>query len=250
MTLDLPKVPSKSSWHNCSYDELEKPDRRHFRAFEISVGIVQNATDDEVRDLFARLQMGERLNPAELRNSIRSTLGVEVRNIAENHKFFRNCKFSAARFKHHDLVAHAFALEANKGDDDLKAMNLRNMYIEHKDNLSLSFSRHVVSVLNYLHSVQEAIPNWIDRKWGFVDLYLVVSQVSRHKLPSPDIFGKRYKLFEQKRRQNLDKPELLLKGSVKDKDMYAYIQAFQLSGGLSENILKRNKILRKRLLGT
>ncbi len=248
LILDLPKVLSKSPWYNCTYNELEEPYRRHFRAFEIAVGIVQNATDDEVRDLFARLQMGERLTPAELRNSIRSAIGVEVRNIAENHGFFHNCSFSPARYKHHDLAAHAFALEIYSGKGDLKAMNLRDMYIEYGDNAPSRFSRRVALVLNYLNLVQKAIPDWLNRKWGFVDVYLLVTQESHKNLPSPSVLGRRYQTFETKRRKNNAKPEKLLEGPQKDKDMYTYIQAFKLSGGTSENILKRNKILRRRLL--
>lgn len=248
LILELPKVLSNSPWHNCSYDELEETHRRRFRLFHLSVGIVQNASDTEVRELFARLQMGERLNPAELRNSIQSTLGVEIRNIAENHRFFSKCKFPVARYKHHDLAAHAFALELYGGKDDLKAANLHDMYIEYGGVVSSRLSQRVAVVLNYLHSVQKTIPDWIDRKWGFVDLYLVVSQTPRKYLPSPNVLGERFRRFEQKRRRNSARPEHLLKGSQKDKDMYSYIQAFKLSGGLLENIKKRNKVLCKRLL--
>ncbi len=247
ITLDLPNELNKSPWYNKSYQSLAASEKKRFVEFPIAVGLINDATDDEVRDLFARLQMGDKLTPAELRNSIQSAIGTEVRQIALNHKFFSNCRISPARYKHHDFAAHAFAIEIYKGKNDLKAMNLRDMYIKYKNNASSQVSRRVARTLNYLNSVQNAFPRVIITKWGFVDLFLIATK-AHPNLPSPDDFGKRYKDFETKRRKNNARPEELLLGSQKDKDMFSYIEAFKLSGGISGNIQKRNTILTKVIL--
>ncbi|OQB81212.1 MAG: hypothetical protein BWX88_04346 [Planctomycetes bacterium ADurb.Bin126] len=248
VTLELPDDLSDATWAGCAYADLSASDRRRFRRFELIVAVVQGATDDEIRDLFARLQMGERLTPAELRNSIKSALGTEVRNIAENHAFFRHCTFSKARYKHHDLAAHAFALQIHKGKDDLKAPNLRSMYLDFADNAADGTTRRVSEVLTYMHAVQQAQPAWIDRKWGFVDLYLLISLTPSRLLPDPDVLAASYRRFEEVRRAHVQRPEALLEGRNKDKQLFQYIKSFQLGGGISANVLKRHQVLKSRIL--
>lgn len=47
-----------------------------FLNFKLDIALISDGSPEEVRALFARLQMGERLNSAELRNAIASNLGA------------------------------------------------------------------------------------------------------------------------------------------------------------------------------
>jgi hypothetical protein len=66
--------------------------------FRLSIAVIKDATQEEIRTLFARLQMGERLNPVELRHAMQSNFGNIVVSIIDNHNFFNNCNISEARY--------------------------------------------------------------------------------------------------------------------------------------------------------
>lgn len=72
-SLDYPEELPPIDAHDIkgkTFAELHKSLRDRFEAFEVSVAEITNATNDEITNLFARLQMGLALNPAELRNAM------------------------------------------------------------------------------------------------------------------------------------------------------------------------------------
>lgn len=74
------------------YSDLQKSTNKQllnrFQNFELNIAIIKQATPEEVRSLFARLQMGERLNPAELRHAIASNIGCAIFALSETAPFF------------------------------------------------------------------------------------------------------------------------------------------------------------------
>ena len=71
-----------------TFVELTDSEKRQVLQFEIVTTVVYGATTDQIRELFRRLQLGVRLNPAEIRNSMASTLGNAIRAMALTHPFF------------------------------------------------------------------------------------------------------------------------------------------------------------------
>ena len=237
------------------FSELPKEKRKTLSTFKLVTAIITDAAMDDVRELFSRLQRGARLTPAELRNSLPSQIGDCVRAMAENHSFFSDdlCPFSPARFKRHDLCAHAFLLELFGGEHDLKAPDLREMYEQHARNVPKSIPKKVTKVLDYMSSMQRARPTCIRTKWGFVDIYLLVSQ-HRKAAPSPAELADRFLGFEARRHQYTRSPKDLLiadgNGRVvpSNQRLYDYIVGFQTSGSQAKNVRSRHAILKRELL--
>jgi uncharacterized protein with ParB-like and HNH nuclease domain len=75
------------STKSLDYQTLKKSKSRlkEFSAYEINIALIKEASQEEIRTLFARLQMGERLNPAELRHALSSNIGNTIASIVENH---------------------------------------------------------------------------------------------------------------------------------------------------------------------
>ncbi|MHA3771871.1 DUF262 domain-containing protein [Verrucomicrobiota bacterium sgz303538] len=236
-------------WSGKLYSQLTVAEKRHIHTYKLTVTTVYDATGDQIRELFARLQKGERLNPAELRNSMPSALGDVIRAMASTHLFFAGNAFASARYKHDDLLAHAFAIVLYSGTRDLKAPDLALMYREYKDAVEQACVKRVNKSLMYMAEVQRAGSNCIRTKWGFVDIFSIVAN-HLASLPSADVLAKRYRLFEQNRLLYTKDPSLLITPgrSASDRQLYDYIVAFNVSGGLRDNLAKRYSVLASRLL--
>ncbi len=251
--LRLGKESDETDWARRSFQELSDGNRAKITRYEIITAVCE-APASEIRELFMRLQRGMQLSQPEIRNAITSQLGDTIRAIAHNHGFFKGDKspFSAKRRKPDDMVAHAFLLELANASKNLKAADLRGMYESYASGFDAAVEKKVYDTLGYLESMQLAHPKCIRTKWGFVDLYWVVSQ-TRAELPSPRDLANRYIKFEERRRRYVSRAETLLDIEV-DKSMnralYEYIEAFRLQGGLAHNVKKRHKILGAALLDT
>lgn len=236
-------------WSGKVYSELNKKQRSHILSYKLIITTVHDATNDEIRELFARLQKGERLTPPELRNSMASALGDVIRAMAETHHFFNGNSFANSRYKRDDLLAHAFAIELYAGSQDLKAPNLALMYKEHQSSIDQKAVSRVNQVLGYMNKMQNEIPNCIKTKWGFVDVFWLVSK-RLGNLPPPKRIATKFVKLDQLRLRHMKDPATLIAASNRkaDKDLYDYIVAFSVGGSLKENLTIRQRVLAKKLL--
>jgi 5-methylcytosine-specific restriction endonuclease McrA len=101
-------------------------------------------------------------------------------------------------------------------------------------------------ILNYMSRILKDQPPEMDIKWGFTDLYLVISVLEDEYVlnKKEEDFLNFYTSFEQQRRQALSDPASLLEPgrSIWDRDLYEYIEAFVKDGGKRENIRKRHQV--------
>lgn len=236
------------------YADLNIKLRERFEKFRLSIGEIQASRSDEIRNLFARLQMGMSLNPAELRNAMSGPLGHSIVTTASTHSFFRMCKISSDRYKHRDYAAHAFAIAATHGSRDVKAIDLKNMIFEYGPERSediLDIAELVGEALSVLEEVNEQLNYSITQKWIFVDLvWLIIQTHAKNQIINSSTLATRFKRFEALRLENMRRPELLIQdaaGSGLPKPLrvhlYEYIQAFRSQGGLKLNLNIRNKAI-------
>jgi hypothetical protein len=237
-------------WRECAFTTLFAVHKRQILQFKLNIAVITDATNDEVRELFSRLQKGMRLTPPELRNSISSQLGDVVRSIADNNEFFTatGCPFKDVRYHHRDLCALAFAVLLYDGQKDLKAPVLKQMFLDHAKSVPADLPEKVVGVLDRLTEIQAHSAHAIKTKWGFVDLCLCLGRRLNDDLDIPAI-ADRYKEFEKKRRRHTSKPERLLvttggaNPSATATRMYDYIEAFKTSGAVARNVRRRQDAL-------
>jgi hypothetical protein len=232
-------------WRNCTFANLFQDDRDHIMAFPLIIAVISDATSDEVRELFSRLQRGVRLNSAELRNSMPSQIGDAIRSIADSHIFFTgsSCKFADTRFQHRELCALAFAVLLYKGEKDLKAPNLKQMYTDYARSVPEDVPGKAMKVLDLLQQVHTHSGDAVKTKWGYVDLCFFLSQHLDEELDTAAI-GIKYAAFEKRRRLNTATPETLLEGgnpSASAKRLFTYIEAFKTSGAVAKNVRQRQE---------
>jgi hypothetical protein len=226
------------------FSNLSVDENRQVTEYQFVTTVVYAAKNDEIRELFRRLQLGVRLNPAEIRNSIASGVGNQIRAIALNHPFFEHSPFSTARYKSDDLVAHAFGVVIYKRSVDLKAPDLKNMYIEYSKGLDPKFAKKVNEILHFLDGMQLSKPGCIKTKWGFVDLVGVLLHRRLSTLSAPS-FAKAYVEWEEERADKMSDLPALAKARTgsKARMLYDYVTAFQKEGATKKSLEIRFKVL-------
>ncbi len=232
------------------YKDLPMKLRNRLNKFPIVIAFIKNAREPEISRLFSRMQMGVRLNPAELRNAVQTGLRHSIDAVAQLNPFFQNSRIPPARFKHQDYLAHAVSICIHGTKSDLKASQLMADYINLTDDkIYAPIMADALEILDFLNKVNQRTSKRIKQKWIFVDLfYLLFQNKKRLKKIKPKVFASVCLQFDRERLKHNAEPEKLLAGKPTkgDRDLYNYIIAFKISGGERKNLEIRNMALNHR----
>ena len=142
------------------YEDLDIDLRREFDIYSFDVVIVEDAKknekEDQVRDMFLRLQNGTTLNAPEKRNAMPGQMRDFVKKTAEHSFFKKCCSFSNRRFKFDQVAAQMICLEMAGGPTNIHKGELDKMYSENiQFDTKGKVAKKVHSVLNYLYRAFE-----------------------------------------------------------------------------------------------
>jgi 5-methylcytosine-specific restriction endonuclease McrA len=245
-------VPEFGNLIGKTFSDLPSKAQDRIALFGLNLVELEEASDLEIRDLFLRLQEGMTLNPAERRNAEPGNMRDFIADLGENHRVFPMTHISPKRFDWHDLAAIVTCLEMAGGPTDVKAVSLKTMYRNNRNfNTDSGTARKVKRVLNYMSRILRDRPPEMRIKWGFVDLYLLVSQLDKQYVLSEreDDFAAFYISFEKERRDVNDPADLLASDASEwDRDMYQYIAAFETGGGTKQHVEARHEVYKRRFL--
>ena len=239
-----------SLWGDLSekeHNELKSDVQDALGLFELSILVIEDANELEIRDLFLRLQEGVSLNPAEKRNAMIGKMRDFVSELAD-HPVFQEVRMSSnisVRYGKDDWIAHIVCLELAQGIVNLKAPDLKHMY-ETQQNFDPQgpIAKRIRRILNYLHRALTPETPEMNIKWGFVDLYWLISMLDKEfvlKNREQD-FQNFYRTFEERRRSVDDTEDLVQSNDHLDGKLFKYIEAFQRSGAIKKNIEMRHYV--------
>jgi hypothetical protein len=160
------------------YNDLDIDVSTVFDAYPVDVVIVdeamQNDQEDEVRDMFLRLQNGTTLKAQEKRNAMPGQMRDFVKSIAE-HQFFKNCKFTNSRYTFDHVAAQIVCLEMSGGPASVRDSDLNRMYDRNqKFDTGRTEAKKVRRVLDYLlRAFPEKTPEL--ERYNVITLYCLVS---------------------------------------------------------------------------
>ncbi len=220
--LDLSKIGSFQVGGK-KKSELNIKLRKKFENHKLTIAIVEEASNSEIRTLFGRLQMGDPLNPAEIRNAIISTLGDNIDLLVREHDFFSKSKINSERFKRQDFLVHCFALLHYGNKSDLKAPLFQRLYYDLSDQTPERHIEVAFKTLTAMYHIDMAGRKRIVNKWSFVDIFFLISS----KIETIDkidfkLFSKIFQDFERLRAKT-KKPELLIQGKSQRKVKKIYM---------------------------
>ncbi len=237
---------SQKSYGGPLYKDLKPSISDKFDDYVLQAEEIEDATDDEIKDLFQRLQLGTALNTPEKLNAIESGLRDFLRELSQ-HPFFKE-KVAAqdTRFAHFDTCAKVAFLVLKGISQRMRFIELEKMF---KENTSFSPESVIGKKLNSLFdSMNRMFPNKttsLRNRASIVSFCHVVSQLQDTKQLKKmektlgDFFGK----FSGDLKTEVEKGNL-----ATDNDLIEYQQAINYGTAERESIEKRNEILTKKLI--
>lgn len=158
------------------YNDLPEDLRLAFDNYTLDVAIVEDADEDEVREMFLRLQNGTSLKAQEKRNAMPGAMRDYIKDLAK-HPFFNSVNFSNKRFAYDHVAAQMTLLELEGEPTNIKNADLNRMYEENKEFNTKGYkAKRVKQVLDYLQAMFPQKTPELDR-YSVISLYILISQL-------------------------------------------------------------------------
>ena len=245
--------------------ELPEKAKDRLQFANMTVSKIEDATDDEIRELFLRLQKGEPLRAAEKRNAVAGPVRDFVAGSLARHSLWPKSGIRESRYGWHEHSAIILALARSGGPTGLKGADLQQLYeVDDFDPLGSDASL-AKYLLDTLEKINDAGQENIRTRWGIVDLSITLIKFRVNNLDvSPAKIMKFYEEFESERRRvsqilsdlqteviELSVDEDYLSNEVElpqiQRDMFEYYMAFSREGATKENTERRSAIMYQRI---
>lgn len=249
------------------WSELPNNAKDRLQFANITVSKIEDASRDEIHELFLRLQRGEPLNAAERRNAMSGPVRDFVANELAEHPVWTETGLRAARFGLHEHSAIVLALVSKNGPTGLKGADLQQLYEDSEFDPDGEIASQTIQLLNDLGDVAKLNPGYIRTRWGLVDLFVVLMILREEgQVVSPDQIMNFFQEFEEERRTvgaklgdlqtklvelSVDDPppaEVQLELPEISSQMLSYYLAFAREGANEENVATRTAIMYQSLL--
>jgi hypothetical protein len=193
---------------NLRYEELPDELRMRFDVYALDVVVLEESDEDEVREMFLRLQNGTSLKAQEKRNAYPGEMRGFVRQLA-SHPFFQSVAFANARFNHDLVAAQLLCLELAGEPTNIKNADLNRMY---RDYVKFdSKSAEAKAVLRTLGVLAEAFPEKTPEleRYNVISLYCMIAEMQRQYAfeQVKPLLRDWFFQFEEKRRAQEQKPD-------------------------------------------
>lgn len=227
-----------------NYNELPDELRIHFDIYPLDVVVISDCEEEEVWDMFLRLQNGTPLKAQEKRNAMPGNMRDFVKTVA-THSFFKSVGFKDSRYTHDLIAAQCILLEIDGCPCNVKNADLNRMYESNKDfDTNGSTAKRVKRVFDYLaKAFPEKTPELT--RFNVISLYVLVSSLldrfviqTKHKE-----IARWFIDFELIRCEDQEKD-----AELRDPELIVYHENISRSTDGEESIRKRNEVLTGRLL--
>jgi hypothetical protein len=232
------------------FNEIDPVWQEVLKTTFLAVVLIQNAREEDIEDLFSRLNNGEPLNAAEKRNAMGGEMAVLIREIGVQPFFTERLKFANSRYHHFDLAAKLLYIEDLRlaGDwaiPDLKSRTIdefvranRKVEPERRDALKVAVEANL-AVMEQIFDRQDPLLGTLPNPPVF---YLFVSEMVRtyqdERLPGR--IATFLRTFNRDRIAALEQPE-----EDQDADLHEFSILLQQGTNEQSNLERRVAILRR-----
>ena len=204
--------------------------------------------DDEIREMFLRLQNGTSLKAQEKRNAMPGRMGDFVRAMAK-HELFSKVNFTNSRFTYDQIAAQMTLLYLNRnaGICNIKDRDLNVMYESYKDfDAGSSDAKTITKILDYLNSMFPARAPELKR-YSVISLFILIMEM----MPNYDIRNREADIaqwfinFEAKRAE-----DELKQAEDQDPKLVIYHERVSNSSDTMDSLTYRHNFLKESLLSS
>jgi hypothetical protein len=229
----------------CKYATLPDDLRIRFDIYPLDVVVLEETDEDEVREMFLRLQNGTSLKAQEKRNAYAGAMRDFVHQLA-SHEFFQRVGFSNARLNHDLVAGQMVCLEMAGGPTNIKNADLNKMYKANEDFDSKSpIGRAVLRNLNLLAEIFPDKTPELER-FSVIAIYCVMAELLKQYVTedAKPHFRDWFLRFEQVHRSEEGKSE-----DEADPEWTSYRDRISHSTDSADSIRWRMEFMLKSLLG-
>lgn len=221
------------------YADLPEDLRLRFDNYALDVIVLTDTSEDEVREMFLRLQNGTSLKAQEKRNAMPGKMRTFIKDLAQ-HPFFLRCGFANTRFTYDLVAAQMTATELNGGPCHVRNSNLNAMYEAQQDfDPTGPKARKIRRVLEFLsQAFTEKTPEL--ERYSVLSLYTLVSHcLEKYAFQGrQDALRNWFILFEAARASQEDLPT-----DKSDPELLAYKERTSHSTDAQDSIQWRHDFL-------
>lgn len=258
--------PSLGSLSGMRWSDLPDEAKDELQFAHVSVSQIEQANGEEIRELFLRLQRGERLNSAEKRNAMEGPVRQFVVKRLVTHPLWQATGLSERRFGFHEHAAILLALVRRQGPTAIKGADLEALYQDEGFDPDGPEAARTMELLDLLFDIASFGEGSIRTRWGLVDLAISIMRlVGKGQDVPPAETMAFFQAFETRRREvgalldelQTELVEKTLDESSQDEtinlpsiepDMLAYHLRFSREGATEDNVRTRSNIMHKRLV--
>jgi hypothetical protein len=237
---------SKKTYGGPLYEKLKPSISDKFDDYILQIEEIEEAADDEVKELFQRLQLGTALNTPEKLNAIEGGLRDFLRNLSQGTFFKEKVATQDTRYAHFDTCAKVAFLVVKGIQQRMRFAELEKMF---RENASFSPESTVGKKLQSLFdSMNRIFPNKtsvLRNRASIVSFCYIVSQLQETgQLRKIDKKLENYfEKFSSDLRAEVEKGQ-----RATNNDLIEYQLAVSYGTSDRESIEKRNVILIKKLI--
>lgn len=228
------------------YEELPDDLRMALDTYALDIVILEETDEDEVREMFLRLQNGTSLKAQEKRNAYPGQMRDFVCGLTK-HPLFTRVPFANSRFAFDHVAAQMVLLETVGEPTNVKNTDLNKMYEANKVfDANNSTAKGVKRVLDIMADVFPELTPELER-YNLISLYCVISEIIK-QYSIPDIkalLHDWFLAFETKRREEKQKSD-----EVGDPEWTTYNEKISHSTDAAESIRWRMEFMLRNLLET
>lgn len=136
------------------YKDLKSKASDAFDDFEIEYDEIEDASEEELKEFFQRLQQGLPLTSSEKLNSVHSKLRDYCQHLAKHNFFTKSISVPNTRLAHFDIVTKVAAIEVEGIDTGLRFEDLKRVFSSQKSfSASSAVAKRMSAALDFLAKV-------------------------------------------------------------------------------------------------
>ena len=229
---------------NKKYCELDDDITDIIDGYNLNLVILDTPNQDEIREMFLRLQNGTTLKAQEKRNAMPRKMRDFIKSLT-NHDFFTKLPFANTRFTYDLIAAQMTLLALSKGIRNIKDRDINEMYEKNKDFDSKSAeAKNIRQALDYLNKMfPEKVPEL--KRYSTISLFILIMEL----LPNYVVKGREKELgkwfidLENARLEDEKKP-----AEEQNQHFIVYHERISHSTDSEDSLLFRHNFLKLNLL--